>query len=102
MTRADGYSGTSQTSRFGIESGQRIALDPPPAGWSLADPPPDPVHVDVSEPADLMISVMGAADQLPGRLPDLFRLVHLRRCAMDRLITKGQRRQRPPHRGHRP
>jgi len=42
-----GYSGTPQARKLGLKAGQRVALDEPPPGWRLLEPPdglraPDP------------------------------------------------------------
>jgi hypothetical protein len=68
---AAGYSGTPQARKLGLKPGQRVCLDHQPAGWGLADPPAGIVYVGPPQPADLIISFFTAADQLPGRLPEL-------------------------------
>jgi hypothetical protein len=71
-----GYSGTPQARKLGLKSGQRIALDEAPAGWSLADPPAGLIWVTAAEPADLIVSFFTAADQLPRRLPELTQRIY--------------------------
>jgi hypothetical protein len=71
-----GYSGTPQARKLGLKSGQRVSLDHPPAGWSLADAPPEVTYVDPPQAADLVVSFFTAADQIPGRLPDLVQRIY--------------------------
>ena len=34
-----GYSGTPQARKLGLKPGHRVALDEPPDGWELQEPP---------------------------------------------------------------
>ncbi len=71
-----GYSGTPQARKLGLKSGQRVSLDHPPPGWKLDEPPADLTYVDPPQAADVVVSFFTAADQIPGRLPDLVQRIH--------------------------
>lgn len=75
MAPAPGYSGTPQAKKLGLEPRRRVALDHPPPGWALTDPPEEVIVVDRPEPADVVVAFFPAADELPGRLPDLGRRI---------------------------
>jgi hypothetical protein len=72
---AAGYSGTPQARKLGLKPGQRVALDHPPPRWQLTDPPPELTYVGTAEPADVIISFFGAAQELPDRLPGLVKRI---------------------------
>jgi len=56
-----GYSATPQARKLGLKPGRRLGLVDPPAGWTLADPPPTDDAGD--GPADvLLVFVRAAAD----------------------------------------
>jgi Protein of unknown function (DUF3052) len=71
-----GYSGRPQHTKLGLRGGQRVALDHPPDGWGLTDPPPDLETVARSESADVIVSFFSAAAELAERLPELARRIH--------------------------
>ena len=73
---AAGYSATPQARKLGLKPGQRVALDHPPPGWRLNEPPPELTHVEAREPADIVISFFGAARELPDRLPGLVKRIY--------------------------
>jgi len=68
---AAGHSGTPQARKLGLKPGRRVSLDCPPDRWALTDPPTDVAYVQAPEPADVIISVFTAAEQLRRRLPEL-------------------------------
>ncbi|MDQ1482142.1 MAG: hypothetical protein QOF35_218 [Actinomycetota bacterium] len=72
---AAGYSGTSQSRKLGLKPGQRVCVDQAPPGWSLADPP-ELVHVEATEPADVVLAFFATADELARRLPDLAQRIY--------------------------
>jgi hypothetical protein len=53
----------------------RVALDGPPDGWVLADPPGGILMPGAGEPADVIVAFFRAADEITGRLPSLGRRV---------------------------
>lgn len=63
--------GSSQARKLGLKAGQRVSLDSPPRGWSLADPPAGLVHVDPAASADVIISFFGTGNEIARRLPAL-------------------------------
>lgn len=71
-----GYSSTPQTRKLGLKPGQRVSLDQSPDRWAFTDPPAGLTYVHAPEPADVIISFFTAAEQLPGRLPELTRRIH--------------------------
>jgi hypothetical protein len=42
----------------------------------LADPPPELVHVEATEPADVILAFFGTADELTRRLPELAQRIY--------------------------
>jgi hypothetical protein len=60
-----------QARKLGLKAGQRVGLDAPPGGWSLADPPDGLVHVDAPDSADVIIAFFGSAHEIADRLPAL-------------------------------
>jgi hypothetical protein len=73
---APGYSGTPQARKLGLKPGQRVALDQPPRGWALSDPPAGIEFVAPLERADVVIGFFGNRAGLAARLPDLVRSIH--------------------------
>jgi hypothetical protein len=70
-----GYSGTPQARKLGLKPGQRVALDEPPDGWSLRDPPDGLLASDADGAVDLIVAFFRAEVELAGRLPALARRV---------------------------
>ncbi len=66
-----GYSGTPQARKLGLKAGHRVALDEPPSGWSLREPPDGPRAPDADGAADLIIAFFRAEADLHERLPAL-------------------------------
>ena len=66
-----GYSGTPQARKLGLKAGQRVALDEPPPGWSLREPPDGLRAPDPDGAADLIIAFFRAEADLLARLPAL-------------------------------
>src|SRR5262249_59165837 len=64
-----GYSGTPQARKLGLKAGQRVALDEPPAGWQLREPPDGLLVPGADGAADLIIPFFRAEIGLPARLP---------------------------------
>jgi hypothetical protein len=75
-TTGAGYSGTPQARKLGLRAGSRIALDTPPAGWALTEPPAELVHVTDTETADVIIGFFAAAADLASRLPKLIERIY--------------------------
>jgi hypothetical protein len=71
VTADSGYSGTPQARKLGLKQGQVVALDDPPSGWVLEDPPPGLEFAVGAEPADVVIAFVRARRELPLRLPAL-------------------------------
>ncbi|HEX4244825.1 MAG TPA: DUF3052 domain-containing protein [Acidimicrobiales bacterium] len=71
-----GPTGTPQSRKLGLRSGQRVWLDNPPSGWSLIDPPADLITVPPPQPADVIVGFFTAAAQIPLRLPGLVQRIH--------------------------
>jgi hypothetical protein len=65
-----GYSQTPQARNLGLKSGQRVALDASPTGWSLTNPP-ELTYIAGDDPADLIVAFFTEAQQLGRRLPAL-------------------------------
>jgi len=63
--------GTPQARKLGLKPGQRVALDEPPAGWGLQDPPGGLLPADEDGTADVIIAFFRAAADFAPRLPDL-------------------------------
>jgi hypothetical protein len=68
---AAGYSGTPQARKLGIKPGLRVALDSPPDGWQLQDPPGGLLPADPDGSADVIVAFFAAAAQISDRLPAL-------------------------------
>jgi hypothetical protein len=66
-----GYPGTSQARKLGLKPGHRIALDEPPAGWRLREPPEGLLAPGPGGAADLIIAFFRTAAEIPARLPGL-------------------------------
>ncbi len=60
-----------QARKLGLKPGQRVSLDEPPSGWSLADPPDGLEHVGGRGAADVIIAFFARADDIGVRLPAL-------------------------------
>ena len=60
-----------QARKLGLKPGQRVSLDEPPSGWSLADPPDGLEHVGRRGAADVIIAFFARADDIGVRLPAL-------------------------------
>ena len=71
-----GYSATPQARKLGIKPGHRVALDHPPPGWQLTDPPPGLLRPGPGEPADVIVSFVTSQHELAGRLPGLTQRVY--------------------------
>jgi hypothetical protein len=70
-----GYSAASQARKLGLKPGQRVALDEPPAGWQLREPPDGLRGPDPDGAADVIVAFFRAGDEIPGRLPALARRI---------------------------
>jgi hypothetical protein len=70
-----GYSGTPQARKLGLKPGRRVALDDPPDGWRLHEPPEGLEPPDPDGTADVIVAFFHAEAELPGRLPDLARRI---------------------------
>jgi Protein of unknown function (DUF3052) len=70
-----GYSGTPQARKLGLKPGHRVALDDPPEGWQLQEPPDDPLDTDPDGAADVIIAFFRTAAEIPDRLPKLARRI---------------------------
>lgn len=66
-----GYSGTPQARKLGLRAGHRVALDEPPAGWQLREPPDGLLAAGADGAADLIIAFFRAEAEIAGRLPAL-------------------------------
>jgi hypothetical protein len=66
-----GYSGTAQARKLGLKPGQRIALDEPPDGWELREPPEDLAPADADGAADVIVAFFRSEAEMAGRLPRL-------------------------------
>jgi hypothetical protein len=73
--RTAGYSGTPQARKLGLKPGMRVALDEPPHGWELADPPDGLSGADDDSGADVIIAFFRAEAEITARLPGLARRV---------------------------
>lgn len=71
--------GTAQARKLGLKPGMLVALDAPPDGWELADPPAgllEPSADDpADDPADVIVAFFRAAHEITDRLPALGRRV---------------------------
>jgi hypothetical protein len=70
-----GYSGTPQARKLGLKPGQWVALDEPPDGWVLREPPDGLQEPGEDGPADVIIAFFRAEADMPGRLPALARRI---------------------------
>src|SRR3954451_24730853 len=66
-----GYSGTPQAKKLGLKPGLRVAIDGPPRGWSLSEPPADLEYVEAGAAADVVLAFFHNAAELTRRLPGL-------------------------------
>jgi hypothetical protein len=62
---------TSQARKLGLRADLRVALDEPPAGWTLQEP-----RDELAGEADVIIAFFTQASDLPARLPSLSRRVY--------------------------
>jgi hypothetical protein len=72
---AAGYPGTPQSRKLGIKAGQRVALDGPPPGWGLREPPGGLLAPGPDGAADLIVAFFRAEAEITGRLPALARRI---------------------------
>jgi hypothetical protein len=70
-----GYSGTPQARKLGLKAGHRVALDEPPEGFSLREPPDGLRAPDADGVADLIVAFFRAEADIADRLPALARRV---------------------------
>jgi hypothetical protein len=66
-----GYSGTPQSRKLGLKAGQRVALDDPPRGWDLREPPDGLLAPGPDGAADLIVAFFRAEVEIAARLPAL-------------------------------
>ncbi len=66
---------TPQARKLGLKPGQRVALDEPPDGWSLREPPDGLLPPGAGGAVDLIVAFFRAEVELPDRLPALARRV---------------------------
>jgi DUF3052 family protein len=71
-----GYSGTPQARKLGLKAGHRVALDEPPEGWSLREPPDGLRAPDADGVADLIVAFFHAEADIAERLPSLARRIY--------------------------
>jgi hypothetical protein len=71
-----GYSGTPQAKKLGLKPGQRLSLENAPDGWTLDRSPDAITSVVAPEPADVIVSFIRSASELPEQLPDLAARIH--------------------------
>lgn len=70
-----GYSGTPQARKLGLKPGHRVALDDPPEGWALDEPPDALLDADPDGAADVIVAFFRRAAEIPDRLPALARRI---------------------------
>ena len=70
-----GYSAASQAHKLGLKPGHRVALDEPPAGWQLREPPDGLRGPDPDGAADVIVAFFRAGAEIPDRLPALARRI---------------------------
>ncbi|MFY9669176.1 MAG: DUF3052 family protein [Trebonia sp.] len=70
-----GYSGTPQARKLGLKPGHRVALDDPPDGWELQEPPGGLLDADPDGAADVILAFFRTAAEIPDRLPGLARRI---------------------------
>jgi hypothetical protein len=63
-----GYAATPQVRKLGIKAGHTVLIENAPAGWALDDPPADAVVVERAKQADVVLSFVTAAAQVPDRI----------------------------------
>jgi len=68
--------GTPQSRKLGLKPGHRVALDDPPNGWDLQEPPNGLLTPDANDgTADVIIAFFRTATEIPARLPALSRRI---------------------------
>jgi hypothetical protein len=67
--------GTPQARKLGLKPGMRVALDAPPPGWLLTDPPDGLLAPDEDGAADVILAYFLASAEIVERLPVLARRV---------------------------
>jgi len=65
--------GTPQARKLGLKPGMRVALDAPPDGWRLTDPPAGLLAPDEDGTADVIVAFFRASAEIVERLPALAR-----------------------------
>jgi len=70
-----GYSAASQARKLGLKPGHRVALDEPPAGWQLREPPDGLRGPDPDGAADVIVAFFREGAEIGGRLPALARRI---------------------------
>jgi hypothetical protein len=70
-----GYPAASQARKLGLKPGHRVALDEPPAGWQLREPPGGLRGPDPDGAADVIVAFFRAGAEIPDRLPALARRI---------------------------
>ncbi|MFZ0753339.1 MAG: hypothetical protein WAN00_06180, partial [Trebonia sp.] len=60
-----GYSGTPQARKLGLKPGHRVALDDPPDGWELQEPPGGLLDADPDGAADVILAFFRTAAEIP-------------------------------------
>lgn len=70
-----GSSGAAQARKLGLKAGHRIALDEPPDGWRLLEPPDGLLPPGPDGAADVIVAFFRAGAEIPARLPALARRV---------------------------
>jgi hypothetical protein len=63
--------GTPQARKLGLKPGMRVALDAPPRGWQLTDPPDGLLAPDEDGAADVILAFFLASAEIVERLPVL-------------------------------
>ncbi len=63
--------GTPQARKLGLKPGMRVALDAPPGGWQLTDPPAGLLAPDEDGTADVIVAFFRASAEIAERLPAL-------------------------------
>jgi hypothetical protein len=66
---------TPQARKLGLKPGHRVALDEPPAGWELREPPAGLLAAAQDGTADVIIAFFRTAAEIPARLPALARRI---------------------------
>jgi hypothetical protein len=70
-----GHPATPQARKLGLKPGHRVALDEPPAGWQLREPPDGLLAPDPDGAADVIVAFFRAEAEIPDRLPGLARRI---------------------------